>query len=300
MLLSNMLAGLPAEVIREADIAGFGPLNLAGEGLLHYFSDARFEHQLKALSGARAILTTRGLAAAIPESFGLALCDDPREMFLKAYLRHAAEIEAPAPFANAIAPSARIHPRAVIADHSVRIGANVSIGANAVVQERVTIEDDAAIGANSVLGGDGFEVGVVDGRQIVVPHYGSVLIRRGAVIQTNCSIDWGIYGGSTEIGEGTVLDNLVHVAHNVRIGRNCQIISAASLAGSCVIEDGARIGPNATISSGVRIGRGARVTLGSVVTRNVEDGGHVTGNFAVPHLQFLRKAGRDHVTYSNR
>ena len=47
---------------------------------------------------------------------------------------------------------------------------------------------------------------------------------RGAVIQANCSIDWGLYGGHTEIGEGTVLDNLVHVAHNVRIGRNCQIM----------------------------------------------------------------------------
>lgn len=300
MLLSKLLAGLQAEVVHDAEVVGFGPLNVTGEGLLHYFSDARFEHQLKALGGVQAIVTTPELAAMVPAGFGLALCGDPRELFLKAYLLHGEGLEAPVRFANAIDPSARIHPRAVIAEHSVRIGANVSIGANAVVQERVTIEDDAVIGANSVLGGDGFEVGVVDGRQVVLPHYGSVLVGRGVVIQTNCSVDWGIYGGRTEIGEGTVLDNLVHIAHNVRIGRNCQIISAASLAGSCIIEDGARIGPNATISSGVRIGRDARVTLGSVVTRNVEDGGHVTGNFAVPHLQFLRKAGRDHVTYSNR
>jgi acetyltransferase-like isoleucine patch superfamily enzyme len=300
MLLSNMLAGLPAEVIRDAEIAGFGPLNLAGEGRLHYFSDPRFGHQLKALAGTRAILTTRDLAEMVPAGFGLALCDDPKELFLKAYLRHGEALEAPARFANAIDSSARIHPRAIIADHSVRIGANVSIGANAVIHERVTIGDDAVVGANSVLGGDGAEIGMIDGRQIVVPHFGSVLVGRGAVIQTNCSVDWALYGARTEIGEGSVLDNLVHVAHNVRIGRNCQVFSAASLAGSCMIEDGARIGPNATISNGVRIGRDARITLGSVVTRNVEDGGHVTGNFAVPHLQFLRKAGRDHVTFSNR
>ncbi|MBW8752605.1 MAG: hypothetical protein JF595_00400, partial [Sphingomonadales bacterium] len=257
MLLSNMLAGLPAEVVRDAEVTGFGPLNMAGEGLLHYFGDPRFEHQLTALAGARSILTTRELEAVIPAGFGLALCDNPKEVFLKAYRLHGAAIEAPAPFANAISPTARIHPRAVIADHSVRIGANVSIGANAVVHERVVIEDDAVIGAGSVLGGDGFEVGVVDGLQIAVPHFGSVLIRRGAVIQTNCSIDWGLYGGCTEIGEGTVLDNLVHVAHNVRVGRNCQLIACVFIGGSTVIEDEARIGPNATVSNGLRIGRGA-------------------------------------------
>lgn len=287
MLLSKMLAGLPVEVVRDAEVVGFGPLNVTGEGLLHYFADPRFEHQLKALSGARAILTTREFEGAIPAGFGLALCDNPKEMFLKAYRLHGEAIEASARFPNQIDPSARIHPRAVIADHSVRIGANVSIGANAVIHERVVIEDDVFIGANSVLGGDGFEVGVVDGRQIVVPHYGSVLVRRGAVIKTNTSVDWGLYGGCTEIGEDTVVDNLVHVAHNVRIGRNCQIIACVMLGGSTVIEDDARIGPNATVSNGLRIGRGARITLGAVVTRNVEDGGHVTGNFAVPHVKFM-------------
>jgi UDP-3-O-[3-hydroxymyristoyl] glucosamine N-acyltransferase len=287
VLLSNMLAGLPAEVIRDVEVAGFGPLTMAGEGLLHYFSDPRFAHQLASLCGSRAVLTTRDLAERIPEEFGAALCDNPKETFLKAYRLHGAAIEMPAPFPNEIDPSARIHPRAVIADHSVRIGARVSIGANAVIHERVTIEDDVSIGANSVLGGDGFEVGVVDGRQIVVPHYGSVLVRRGAVIQSNVSVDWGIYGGCTEIGEDTVLDNLVHVAHNVKIGRNCQIIACVMLGGSTVIGDEARIGPNATVSNGLRIGRGARITLGAVVTRDVEEGGHVTGNFAIPHRQFM-------------
>ncbi|MDB5687122.1 MAG: hypothetical protein JWR77_1711, partial [Rhizorhabdus sp.] len=184
MLLSRLLTGLPVEIRRDADVTGFGPLTMTAEGLLHYFIDPRFEGQLQALSGTRSILTTPALAQTIPAAFGLALCDNPKEVFLKAYRLHGEAIEAPAPFANEIAPSANIHPRAVIGSHSVRIGANVTIGANAIVQERVVIEDDAVIGANSVLGGDGFEVGVVDGRQIVVPHFGSVLIRRGAVIKS--------------------------------------------------------------------------------------------------------------------
>lgn len=287
MLLSTMLAGLPVEIVRDVDVTGFGPLTMGGDGLLHYFSDPRFAHQLTALGGSRAILTTPALQDTVPAGFGVALCDNPKEMFLKAYRRHGESIEAAAPFANQIDASAKVHPRAVIADHSVRIGANVSIGANAVIHERVTIEDDAFIGAGSVLGGDGFEVGVVDGLQIIVPHFGTVLVRRGAVIKTNCSVDWGLYGGCTEIGEGTVVDNLVHIAHNVRIGRNCQIIACVMLGGSTVIEDGARVSPNATVSNGLNIGRDARITLGAVVTRNVEDGGHVTGNFALPHAQFM-------------
>ena len=289
MLLSAMLAGLPAEVVRDGAVAGFGPLNMPREHLLHYFADARFTHQLTALAGTRAIVTTRELADAVPAEFALALCDNPKEMFLRAYRLHGLALEAPASFGNAIAGSARIHPRAVIADHSVRIGANVSIGANAVVHERVTIEDDVVIGAGSVIGGDGFELGTIDGRQIVVPHFGSVLIRRGAVIQANCTVDWGLYGGVTEIGEGAALDNMVHIAHNVRIGRNCQLMACVMVAGSTVVGDGARIGPNATVSNGLRIGQGARITLGAVVARNVEDGGHVTGNFAIPHREFLNR-----------
>lgn len=287
MLLSQMLAGLPVEVIRDAEVLGFGPLSMSGNGLLHYFSDPRFGHQLAVLSGVHAILTTPELEATVPLGFGLGLCDKPKEIFLKAYLIHGAAIEAPVPFPNDIDSSARIHHSATIADHSVRIGANALIGANAVIRERVTIEADASVGANSVLGGDGFEVGVVEGRQIVVPHYGSVLVRRGAVIKTNTSVDWGLYGGCTEIGEYTVIDNLVHVAHNVRIGRNCQIIASVMLGGSTIIEDDARIGPNATVSNGLRIGRGARITLGAVVTRDVEECGHVTGNFAISHSQFM-------------
>ena len=293
MLLSRMMDGLPAQVVRDVEVTGFGPLNMTGEGLLHYFGDPRFQHQLDALSGNRAVLATPDTASLIPDGFGLALCDNPKEAFLKAYLTHGEAIEAPAPFANQIDPTARIHPRAAIAEHSVRIGAHVTIGANAVVHERVTIEDRAAIGANTVLGGDGFEVGMIDGRQIAVPHFGSVLIRSGAVIQSCCAVDWGLYGGCTEIGEGTVLDNMVHIAHSVRVGRNCQLIACVFVGGSTVIEDEARIGPNATVSNGLRIGRGARVTIGAVVTRHVEEGGHVTGNFAIPHGQFmdnLRKA----------
>ncbi|OCP19864.1 hypothetical protein BC361_29350 [Ensifer sp. LC54] len=67
-----------------------------------------------------------------------------------------------------------------------------------------------------------------------------------------------MYGCDTEIGAHTVIDNLVQVAHNVRVGQGCQITACCLLAGSTIIKDGARIGPNATVSNGLRIGRHAR------------------------------------------
>lgn len=287
MLLTQVLEGLPAQVLRDGSVTGFGPLSMNREGLLHYFADPRFTDQVQRLAGPGAVLTTEDLAGLVPQGFALALCADPRELFLAAYLRHGASLELSGPVPNVIASSASIHPLAFIAEHGVMIGERVSIGANAVIHERVSIEDDAVIGANSVIGGEGFEVGMLAGRQRLVPHYGSVLIRRGAVIQCNVSVDRGLYGGVTEIGEDSVIDNLVHVAHNVRIGRNCQVIAHAMIGGSTQIGDGARIGPNATVSNGLNIGNGARITLGAVVTRDVEDGGHVSGNFAIAHARFL-------------
>ncbi|MBP1872276.1 UDP-3-O-[3-hydroxymyristoyl] glucosamine N-acyltransferase [Ensifer adhaerens] len=289
MKLSEIFRDGTVSVVRDAEVSGFAPLSLGGEGSLHYYADTRFVRQFASLTGRRNILTTAELQDAIPETHGLAVCENPREAFLRAYMIHGQAVEARAPFASRISPTAKIHPRAHISDTSVIIGDDVIVDANAVIHERVEIEDGVRIGAGSVIGGDGFEVGIIDGRQIVLPHYGRVLIRRGAVVKTNTSVDWGIYGGDTEIGANSVVDNLVHVAHNVRIGEGCQIIACCLLGGSAIIEDGARIGPNATISNGLRIGRGARVTLGAVVTRDVPDGGHVTGNFAVPHERFLEQ-----------
>ncbi|RDL47383.1 UDP-3-O-acylglucosamine N-acyltransferase [Ensifer sp. M14] len=289
MKLSEMLNGGSVSIVRDAEVFGLAPLSLGREGSLHYYSDIRFAHQLASLTGPRSILTTPEFRDAIPEVYGLAVCDNPREAFLRAYLAQGQTFELREPFASRISPTAKIHPRAYVSETSVVIGDDVVVGANAVIHERVEIEDGVRIGAGAVIGGDGFEVGTIDGRQITLPHHGRVIIRREAVIQSNTCVDWGMYGCDTEIGANTVIDNLVQVAHNVRIGEGCQITACCLLAGSTTIGDGARIGPNATISNGLRIGRHARVTLGAVVTRDVPDGGHVTGNFAVSHERFVEQ-----------
>ena len=190
--------------------------------------------------------------------------------------------------ANDIAPDVRIHPTAYIADKDVRIGSGTIIGPRAVIEEQSTIGENCTIGSGTVIGSEGFEVRRVGGRQIAVPHGGGVRIGEHVTIQSNVVIDRALFGGFTVIGDDTVLDNLVHVAHGVLIGKRCRIVSAAVLCGAAVVGDDVWIGPNATISSTLRIGNGARVSLGAVVIRDVPPGGHVSGNFAIDHAQFVK------------
>ena len=106
-------------------------------------------------------------------------------------------------------------------------------------------------------------------------------------MQANSAISRSIFGGFTQLGEETKLDNLVHVAHNVTIGRRCFLAACAMIAGSVIVGDDVWIGPGASISSGITIGDGANVTIGAVVTRNVPAGAHVSGNFAIDHDKFI-------------
>jgi UDP-3-O-[3-hydroxymyristoyl] glucosamine N-acyltransferase len=101
-------------------------------------------------------------------------------------------------------------------------------------------------------------------------------------------VDRALFGGFTEIGDDTVVDNLVQVAHGVSIGRRCRIVACAAVGGSSIIGNDVWIGPNAIISSAIRIGDGARVSLGSVVIRDVPPGGRVSGNFAIDHERFMK------------
>jgi UDP-3-O-[3-hydroxymyristoyl] glucosamine N-acyltransferase len=120
-----------------------------------------------------------------------------------------------------------------------------------------------------------------------VAHGGGVLLRRGAEVHSNSCVDRAVFGGFTEIGEESVIANLVYVAHNVRVGRRCRVAASAAIGGSTTLGDDVYVGPGASISSEIRVGDGAVVSLGAVVTRHVAAGQRVSGNFAVDHERFI-------------
>ena len=162
-----------------------------------------------------------------------------------------------------------------------KIGDNVKIGANCTIHPNVCVEDDCEIGDNVILhtgvciGADGFGY-VRDGANgyVKFPQIGKVIIEDNVEIGANTCIDKGALG-ETRIGRGTKIDNLVQIAHNVKIGERVVIAAQTGISGSTVIEDDCVIGgqvgmgDHATVKSGAIIGSQAGVLPRKIVRRGV-------------------------------
>lgn len=289
MIDLNSLAGAcRIEIIRDAPVETLGLLLDSRKGVLAPFYDGRYLDELKRNKAIAMVLTTPPLLELVPADRGVAICTDPLDSFYTLHCLLLAAGHYWSSFANEIARDARIHPTAWIADRDVRIGSGTVIGPKVVIEERSVIGENCVIGSGSVIGAEGFEVRMVGGRQLAVPHAGGVRIGAHVTIQSNAMVDRALFGDFTEIGDDTVVDNLVHLAHGVFIGKRCRIVAAAVVCGATIVGDDVWIGPNATVSSALRIGEGARVSLGAVVVRDVPPGGHVSGNFAVDHHRAVK------------
>jgi UDP-3-O-[3-hydroxymyristoyl] glucosamine N-acyltransferase len=196
-------------------------------------------------------------------------------------------------------PSAVVEPDAHIAGDvylgaCAYIGHRASIGAGSVVSAGVYIGDDVCIGqrvvlyAGCVIGSDGFGWDFVDGRAQRIPQVGNVVLEDDVEIGANTCIDRAQLG-STRIGEGTKIDNLVQVGHNCRIGKHCVIAALTGLAGSTVIGDYVKVAGQAGFGGHLTVGSGATIAGRSGIWGNVADGATVSGNPAQDHRDELRQ-----------
>lgn len=197
-----------------------------------------------------------------------------------------------------VEPGAYIGPYAEIGDNAY-IGANtlisrgVTIGSSTRISANVTISH-SRIGNNCVIypgariGQAGFGFFMDDTGHVQVPQLGRVLIEDNVEIGANTTIDRGS-SSDTIIGAGTRIDNLVQIAHNVKLGKGCVVVAQVGISGSTEIGDFTAIGGQAGLTGHLQIGRGVQIAAQSGVMRDIEDGMVVGGSPAVPAKQWHRQ-----------
>lgn len=192
---------------------------------------------------------------------------DPEVVFFE-MLVDSVEQDAWGEWPSSVAETAHVHPSAVI-EPGVVVGAGSRVMAGAVLHTGTRIGRDVLVKSQAVIGGDGFQVRQIRGRRQIVPHAGGVVIGDGAAIGAQTCIDRGLFGESTIVGAGTMIDNLVQVGHMVRIGAGATIVAGVEISGVCQIGDGAWIAPQSSMLQFTQVGEHARVSMGSVLTHDV-------------------------------
>lgn len=185
-----------------------------------------------------------------------------------------------------IGDGSQVYPH-VYLGKNVKIGKNCIIYSGARVYDFCVIGDNCIIHSNTVIGSDGFGFQPTkDGFQ-KIPQLGNVVLEDNVEVGSNCTIDRGTIG-STVIGKGTKIDNLIQIAHNVKIGQNNVIAAQAGIAGSTVIGDWNQIGGQVGIVGHIKIGNQVKIQAQSGVNNNVPDGDIIYGSPAIQASDFRR------------
>ena len=178
----------------------------------------------------------------------------------------------------------------VTVGEGVRIGSGCRFFDGVKIYPGVTVGDRVILHAGVVLGADGFGYVFAEGAHKKFPQIGGLVIENNVEIGANSTVDRGSLG-ATRIGEGTKIDNLVQVAHNVQIGKHCIVAAQTGISGSVVIEDGVVIGGQVGVADRVRIEQGAVVgaQAGIPTGKVIRKGQVVWGTPARPIDEFKRQ-----------
>jgi UDP-3-O-[3-hydroxymyristoyl] glucosamine N-acyltransferase len=312
------LTGAAAQPGADLDrrITGIAALDRAAPDDLAFLDKPKFAAQLSA-TGAGACLTTERYAARAPAHVSVLCVAEPYRAFVEMTrtlfpdaLRPSSLFEASGVAAGALVhPSARLEsgvtvdPGAVIGPKA-EIGAGTVINAGAVIGPKVRIGRQCTIGANAsiansligdrvvvhpgcAIGQDGFGyvMGAAGHRKVL--QIGRVILQDDVEIGAGTTIDRGA-NRDTVIGEGTKIDNLVQIGHNVSIGRHCIIVSQCGISGSVVIEDYVILAGQVGVPDNVTIGEGAVIGARSGVMSDVPAGEKWFGYPAMRGNEFLR------------
>jgi UDP-3-O-[3-hydroxymyristoyl] glucosamine N-acyltransferase len=297
-------------------VVNVAPLDRASPHDLAFLDNRKFAADAAA-THAGVCLTSAALAGDLPPRVAVLTVRDPyrafvmvaRELFPQAL--RPSSLSAPGEYAGAhIDPTARleegvsINPGAVVGP-GVEIGSGSVIGANAVIGAGVRIGRDCSIAANTTIsdaligdrviihpgckfGQDGFGFVMGGKGHLKIPQVGRVIIQDDVEIGAGTTVDRGAIR-DTVIGEGTKIDNLVQVGHNVSIGRHCILVAQTGISGSSTLEDFVVLGARVGLGNNVTIGEGAQIAAISNVHGNVPAGARWGGSPAKPIKLWFRE-----------
>ena len=262
-------------------------------GQVTQLTQARYRHHLPSSQASACFIATDFEVQNVPKSLTLLRCADPEMSFIKAVkLLHPDAI-----YSATISPQAVISENVVIHENchigafavlndgveigtnseilaGVYLGQNVKIGKNcriypyAVIYDGVEIGDNVIIHSGAIIGADGFGYKFRNGQHVKVPQIGNVVIGDNVEIGANTCVDRGALG-STAIGAGSKIDNLVQIGHNNKIGQHVIVCGQTGISGSCTIENYAILAGSAGIADHVKIGQGAVVMARAGVANDV-------------------------------
>lgn len=289
-------------------VTGVRSLGDARDSDLTFLANPKYAHQVASTRAGLILIDEREKA------------DDPRLIRVKdPYFAVASVLQkwfVSIPLPEGIDSTSRIDPSARLG-RNVRIGAFVSIGRNVTIGDDVVILDSSTIGADStigagsliyanvaiyhrtiigercilhsqaVIGSDGYGFATHEGRHHKIPQIGIVRIESDVEIGAGTTIDRAALG-ETVIGEGTKIDNLVQIGHNVRIGKHCLIVSQVGIAGSTEIGDYVVFGGQAGAAGHIRIGSRVQVAAQSAVMKSWDGPVRIAGTPARPLREHLR------------
>ena len=269
-------------------VTGIAPLEAAGPGEIAFLSNPRYAQQL-AGSLAGCVIVAPLFADAARARGACIVADSPYVYFARLtqlWKRQHGRVRSMGVHPSAFVDStATIHATASIGPQCV-VEAGASVGAGTVLSSRVTLGEDCSIGercivhAGVVIGADGFGFALHQGEWIKIEQLGAVRIGNDVEIGANSCIDRGALE-DTVIEDGVKIDNLVQIAHNVRIGRHSALAGNAGVAGSATIGAHCTVGGGAVVLGHLTLADNVHISAASVVMRSIRQPGQYSGVFPI-------------------